>query len=544
MSGTPSLALQQYLQAVGTALRQNDLQRAFQLSEQAVSQGFEEPNLLTLAGQWRIRNGQLDRAYPVLLRACELAPNNIEALNAFGICLGLIGRPQDAIAVFDDALVKSPNATYLKLHRSQPLEDIGRLQEAQSALEQVLAAEPQNTQALDRLANLCARRGEMDAARTYASRALKLGPSPAATIALAMAELADKKYGVAHGLVAPLTADVNAGPVNRSIAFGIAGDALDGLDRTADAFAAYTAAREILRQSLGSAFQTEESAIARVRRLAGYFRSAPTGAWRLPPAKAAPVPVGTHVFLVGFPRSGTTLLEQAMASHGDIRTMEEVDCLGNTAGEFFYAKGGMERFAALDNGSLAQLRDRYWQGVVAAGVKTDRPVFVDKMPLNSVHQGLIARLFPSAKILFALRDPRDVVLSCFRRRLVMSAHMYELSQLDGAAAFYGAVMDLSAVYRELLVLPRLDVRHEDMIADFDGEMRRICDFLGIGWDDSMRDFATHARGRDIKTPSAQQVVRGLNREGAGQWRRFQVQLAPILPILAPWVERFGYKDVR
>jgi hypothetical protein len=83
-----------------------------------------------------------------------------------------------------------------------------------------------------------------------------------------------------------------------------------------------------------------------------------------------------------------------------------------------------------------------------------------------------------------------------------------------------------------------------MIADFDGEMRRICDFLGIGWDDSMRDFATHARGRDIKTPSAQQVVRGLNREGAGQWRRFQVQLAPILPILAPWVERFGYKDVR
>jgi len=529
--------------AVGDALRRGDMAAAMDYSEQAVGLGFEEPNLLTLAGQLRIQSGRVDRAYPLFVRARELAPDSIEALNGLGICFAMMGRPRESVAAFDDALAKSPDTLYLKLHRTRPLEEIGRLGEAQTSLEEVLSVEPENMQALERLANLCARRGDMEAARRYAGRALKLASSPSATIALAMAELADKQFALAHRLIAPLAADPGIGPINRSIALGLVGDALDGLERPADAFAAYVTAREVLRESLGDTLKGQESAIARVRRVADYFRAAPTEAWRADIRDAAPGSVATHVFLVGFPRSGTTVLEQALASHPDVRTMEEVDCLGDTVGEFFYAPDGMERFAALGADGLAKLRSRYWQGVEAAGAKTDRAVFVDKMPLNTVHQGLIARLFPAAKILFALRDPRDVVLSCFRRRLVMMAHSVEFLRIDTAAALYDAVMDLAQIYRDLLALQRLDLRHEDMIADFDGEMRRVCDFLAIGWDESMRDFAEHARARDVKTPSAQQVVRGLNRAGVGQWQRFRVQLEPVLPILAPWVERFGYKDV-
>jgi hypothetical protein len=81
-----------------------------------------------------------------------------------------------------------------------------------------------------------------------------------------------------------------------------------------------------------------------------------------------------------------------------------------------------------------------------------------------------------------------------------------------------------------------------MLADFEGEMRKVCEFLGVAFDETMRDFAARARTRDIKTPSSLQVVRGLTREGAGQWRRFSAQLEPVLPILAPWVQRFGYKE--
>ena len=540
MSGSPGL--QRFLLVVGDALRRGDVAGAMNYADQAVGQGIENVDLLTLAGQWRMRSGQIERALKTFERARELGPDNAEALNGLGICLTMTGRPREALAMFDHALAVAPDKLFLVLYRAQALENVGRLREAQAALEQVVAAEPDNARALEHLANLCVRRGDMAAARDYATRALKItAPLPAATIAIAAADLADRKFEAARQLIGPLGADPRIGPANQSIALGLLGDALDGLDRPAEAFAAYTAAREALRGPMEAMLKGAESAIARVHRLADYFRSTPIAPWRADPSRAATGPVRTHAFLVGFPRSGTTLLEQALASHPDVRTMEEVDCLGDTVGEYFFASDGIARFAALGEDALAELRDAYWRRVAASGIAADRAVFVDKMPLNSVHLGMVARLFPDAKILFALRDPRDVVLSCFRRRLVMTAHMYELSTLAGAAAFYDAVMRLAALYRDKLGLPTLDLKHEDMIADFDSETRRVCDFLGIEWRDTMRNFAADAKDRDIKTPSAAQVVRGLNKDGAGQWRRFAAPMAPVLPVLAPWAARYGYE---
>ena len=538
MSGTPSPGLQRFRLVVGEALRRGDVAGAMHYANQAVTQGIEDVHLLTLAGQWRMRSGQLERALGCFERAREHDPDNPEALNGLGFCLTMMGRPKEALAVFDHGLAVAPGTLFLILHRAQALENVGRLREAQAALEHVATAEPDNARALEHLASLCVRRGDMAAARDYATRALKIvTPLPAATIAIAAADVAERKFEAARVSMASLAADARFSPANRSIALGLLGDALDGLDRPAEAFAAYAAARETLRGPMEAMLKGTESAIARVKRLAEYFRDADAAPWRI---AATPGPVRTHAFLVGFPRSGTTLLEQALASHPDIRTMEEVDCLGDTAGEYFFLEGGMTRLAALDEDALAKLREAYWRRVAEAGIATDRPVFVDKMPLNSVHMGMIARLFPAAKILFALRDPRDVVLSCFRRRLVMTAHMYELSTLAGAAAFYDAVMRLAMIYRETLALPVLELRHEDMIADFDGETRRVCDFLGLEWHGAIRNFAADAKARDIKTPSASQVVRGLNTDGAGQWRRFAPQMAPVLPVLAPWVARFGY----
>ncbi len=537
----PSPALQRFRVVVGEALRFGDVAAAMNYADQAVGQGIEDVNLLVLAGQWRLRSGQVERAHKAFERARELDPDSPEALNGLGLSLTMMGRPTEALAVFDHGLAVAPGTLFLILHRAQALENVGRLREAQTALEYVIAAEPNNARALEQLASLCVRRGEMAPARDYATRALKIVPLlPAAAIAIAAADIADANYEAARARMAPLGAEPRIGPTNQSIALGLLGDALDGLDRPDEAFAAYTAAREALRGPMAAMFRNTESAIDRVRRLTSYVRDAPAAAWRSSAAGAAPGT--THAFLVGFPRSGTTLLEQALASHPDIRTMEEVDSLGETVGEYFHAADGMARFTALGDDELARLRDAYWRRVAEAGIATDRPVFVDKMPLNSVHLGMIARLFPDAKVLFALRDPRDVILSCFRRRLVMTAHMYELSTLPGAAAFYDAVMSLAQLYREKLALPMLDLRHEDMIADFDGETRRICDFLGLAWDEKMRDFAADAKDRDIKTPSAMQVVRGLNPDGAGQWRRFAPQLAPVLPVLAPWVARFGYPE--
>ena len=174
------------------------------------------------------------------------------------------------------------------------------------------------------------------------------------------------------------------------------------------------------------------------------------------------------------------------------------------------------------------------------GIAVAGRVFIDKQPYHTLQLPLILRLFPAAKILFSVRDPRDVVLSCFRRRFLMSAPNFQFLTLEGTARFYDATMRLAQLYRAKLPLDLLQLRHEDLVSDFEGHVRATCKFLGLTWQDSMRDFAARARTQSITTPSSVQVMQGLNREGIGHWRHYRDQMAPVLPILQPWVERFGY----
>jgi hypothetical protein len=153
---------------------------------------------------------------------------------------------------------------------------------------------------------------------------------------------------------------------------------------------------------------------------------------------------------------------------------------------------------------------------------------------------IIAKLFPGVKILFAQRDPRDVVLSCFRRPFQINAGMYQFVTLEGAVLFYDAIMQLFETYRRTLPLDVHVIRYESLVADFEGQTRAVCDFLGVDWREGLRDFADNAKDRQIRTPSAAQVREGLYATGAGQWRRYEKHLEPILPILKPWIDRFGY----
>jgi hypothetical protein len=117
--------------------------------------------------------------------------------------------------------------------------------------------------------------------------------------------------------------------------------------------------------------------------------------------------------------------------------------------------------------------------------------------------------------------------------------MYEFLSRGGAADFYDAVMTLAAAARDVLPLNLLEVRHESVIADFDGVMGGVLDFIGLDWDPRVRGFAERLGGR-MKTPSHAQLRRGLSRDGVGQWRRYARHMAPVLPILEPWAARFGY----
>jgi hypothetical protein len=262
-----------------------------------------------------------------------------------------------------------------------------------------------------------------------------------------------------------------------------------------------------------------------------------------PKAPAAPISADaprTHVFLVGFPRSGTTLLETALSAHPDVVTLEERECLGGSIQAYLTSDRGLERLGALDEREAQRRRAEYWQAVRSYGVDPAGRTFVDKLPLNIMHLPLIARLFPDARVLLARRDPRDVVLSCFRRRFELNPAMYRLLTLEGAADFYDAAMALSQACLVRLPLEVHVLRHEDLVEDFEGRLRGVCAFLGLEWTAALMDVAAAARARAIDTPSSAQLARGLNREGVGAWRRYRRQMAAVLPRLAPWAAQFGY----
>lgn len=317
------------------------------------------------------------------------------------------------------------------------------------------------------------------------------------------------------------------------------GLALGDLGHAAEAFAAATQGKRIQRRLFAAQASISEPEVAKIRRLAAWIGTEPTLSIPLP-LEQTDGAAASHVFLLGFPRSGTTLLEAVLGAHPDVVTLEEAPTLATLYQAFLSNRDACARMVRLQADEATAWVEHYWKGVREHGVAAAGRTFIDKQPAGTVNLAVIARLFPNARILFALRDPRDVVLSCFRQAFQINAMTYAFTDLAETAACYDACLTLAGRARQHLGLAWSDVRHEALVERFDLELARILDFLGLTPDPAMQNFAARARMATIRTPSATQVRAGLNRRGMGRWQQFRDELAPVLPALAPWVARLGY----
>ena len=566
------------LRQVDIAVRAGDLAGAAVLAERALALGLEHPGLLNLAAHQCVEKGQLQRAVDLLGRARKMAPRDVHVLNTLGIALKRMGRRDAAGEAFDAAIAANPNYANAHFNKGTVLEERNALDEAWAAYERAIALDPDFAEALGRLSYLAAMRGDYETAHAFGERAIKRRPdqppaalnlaqfatlrgdydaaktlakqvlarapeNPSAILLLAQAEVA---AGEGASALPRLTALLENAPTDgdtRGLALSLLARIEEEAGNNKAAFAAYVESKAELQRNYAKDYVVSGGTLyaGRVARAIGYFAQAPAAQWTAQrnPTATSPGGPACHVFLVGFPRSGTTLLEKCLAGHPGIATMEEEESFAEAMNDFFFPPDGFARMANLSDAALARYRDAYWRTCRAAAPELDGKVFIDKMPLNTVLLPFVAKLFPKAKVLFALRDPRDVVMSCLKQQFAMSAAMYEFCTLEGAARLYDAVMRLAEIYREKLGLDIMDTRYEDMIADLEGAMRRICGFIGVEWDAAMRDVAANARARVIRTPSATQVVRGLY-DGSGKWRRYRDEMAPVLKLLNPWVAKFGY----
>ncbi|HEY5413155.1 MAG TPA: sulfotransferase [Caulobacteraceae bacterium] len=522
--------------AVLAALDNGDLEGSARLADEALTSGLEHPALLCIMAMALQTVGRIEDAVPYLRRAMALQPADVGIANALARCLLNLQRPAEALPVLETALKHEPRRAETYANKGQALERLGQPADAERNYLNALELQPDLIPARAGLASLCSHYGAHDEARAYAQAVLEAEPDCApAVIAMVLAELAEGAAASAEARIRRLMAGPRPDPSLDSYL----GDTLDAQGKTDEAFEAWSRCGEALHRDHASQFPGE-GVLESTERTAAFLERLPAERWpRRQASRAAPDAVTTHVFLTGFPRSGTSLLGLALAGHEQVELLDEQEPLIDSMRKFAGAAGLAQLLSATES-ELEGLRTAYWRRAAAAGAKLERGVFVDKQPIDTLHLHLVARLFPEAKILLARRDPRDVVLSCFRRRFLLNRYTYALLGAEASARLYAAAMRLADRMGALASLDALAIRHEDLVQDFEGEMRGICGFLGMDWSDALGTFASRVRSDAIATPSASQLARGLNSDGVGQWRRYARQLRPLAQILEPWVKRFGY----
>jgi len=526
------------LRSVLDLAQQRNFEGAAALAQKTLASGFEHPMLLNVVATRLEQQGKFEDALKLLDRAVAIAPNDIGARNALGMCLQQLDRPAEALFHLDMLLNQHPDLAFAHANKGNALISLGSLGRAKQSHLRALELEPGNYSVTAALASIATHRGQHEEARGWAERTLKVAPGfPDAILSLAAADLASGDTASAQQRLQQLIIDSRAGHLDRARATGLLADVLDATGRYGEAFDAYQACNQALRK-IHQRF-AGWNMLGYTRALTPAMQSVTPNAWQLA-ADENLSPAAGHVFLLGFPRSGTTLLEVVLDGNPRTVSLEERELLAEGVMSFMREPLNLEPLAQADAAALRASRAAYWRAVSDAGVDVTGKVFVDKHPLNTLKLPLIVKLFPSAKILFAVRDPRDVLLSCFRRRFKMNPAMYELLTLQGAAALYGAVMESAITSKRLLAIDWHLVRYETLVSSFEQEMSAVCDFIGLDWMPSMGEFANSVQEREFVTPSTAQLSRGLVTSAMAQWRHYATQLQPLLPMLKPWMEQFGY----
>ena len=507
--------------------------------------GEEAVARLVETGRARRRLGDFRGASQAFERALALAPD----LPALWLDLARLrfetGAYADAETLCDRAqaalqtLSAADRAAILTL-KGRALQAMSRVDAAQGLWRQALDLAPDQFEACFALAAAALENGQWtEALRRVNPLCAPHGDQPDVCWLTARALLGLGEVDKAAALFSGLAATPGLSPPQKADALLWLAQALEGQKSHPAAFEAVREGKTILRRHYRQQALAGEGELQRLQRLDAAFSAARAEDWRGAgePAGDEPPP---PIFILGFPRSGTTLLEQILAGSDALVCLEEAPTLAEAAAEFLKNEKGLHRLAHLTPQEAKAWRDRYWRTAQACGVTLSGRRLVDKAPAASALLPLIAKLFPNAPILRAVRDPRAVILSCYFQNFQMNALTYGFTDLEETARIYAATQALFGRYAEVMTLNLTEVRHENLVADLAGETARICDFLGVGFEPKMLDFSSTASARIVRTPSAGQVRQGLDFKGGDRAASYVLELQSVLPILQPWITHFRY----
>jgi len=252
------------------------------------------------------------------------------------------------------------------------------------------------------------------------------------------------------------------------------------------------------------------------------------------------------VFVLGFMRTGTTLTQEVLNAHSEVLVADETDLVSQGVKELGRMSKGIgslvDQLRLLDDDGVRYLRDFYWKKAHALyGDKLDGKLLLDKTTMNSIEIGFINCIFPDAKLIFLIRDPRDICLSCMMQTMTPTGSTVHLFSWQGAARFYAQVMGWWVSVRPKLSMANIELRYEDAVFDFESTFQQVFDFLELEWDPRVKDFHKNVAGKFIASPSFDQVAQPLYSSSVGRWKFYESEYTEVLEQLQPYIDIYGYE---
>ncbi len=541
-------AIDQDLARALTLQRQGQVGASLKICMAAARRAPRDHRPMRLAGHLLFAQGRADGACKALGVALSLAPGSAELEAELGACLLAAGLPERALPHLERAGEARPDDPRVLAHRALTLRALRRIDQALPHLERAVALSPELPELHANLASTLESLGRNAAAAAAAERALDLDPGqPLARLVLAQLAKELGEPARARELLDALLAD-SPPAQERGWALMELGKVLDRLGEPSAAFEALESGQRLAMQQPAAQRVDRAHFPALLGTLANHYQTSRDQPGPDAPEsllEATPCPA----FLLGFPRSGTTLMEQVLLGHPGVDSVDEVELLGETLRALPRTIGReldypQDLRSLTDRERIALRRDYHRRLLVSLGderVQAAQRV-VDKMPLNLAHVGFIRALFPEAPLLVMLRDPRDCCLSGFMQSFVPTVAMIHFHSVESSAALYAGVMNcwLHARQAPDTASRSLEIRYEDVVEDLEAQAREAVAHLGLAWDPAVLDYREGTAGRYISTPSRQDVARPMFTRARGRWRRYQTQLEPVLPGLAPYVGALGY----
>lgn len=534
---------------------------------------FFNTNSLFLKFSKVIKEKKYLEAKNILETILSINPNIFEANHNLAILSLQIGDIDNSILYFEKSKKLNPKFSKVYFNLALAYEKKGEVDQAIINFKKVAELDSNNSLALYNIGHLYVKKMDINNAENYLQKSLKLNPK----FVLAYHELFAlfdrsnqlEKYKDLLNKLNKFLNDKNL--VNFYFAFyehrkknykdaieilkdldleenyyhqiitkhGILAKSYDKIKKFDEAYYHFKTNNYLVNKYYGKGIE-EKNFLKYVNNRIDFFRDFTLNNWNISKVRSE---FSDPIFLIGFPRSGTTLLDTILRTNKSVEVIEEKPILKN-----FLIKvekktnNDLGQLSNLDQEFIKEMQNFYFDERKKYQLNKNSKIVIDKMPLNIIHIGEILRFFPNAKFVFALRNPYDCVLSCFMQQFQLNPAMKNFLSINSSAILYDLIMQLWTIYKKVFSINCHFIKYEDTVLNFEKTTKDIYKFLDIIWSKETKNFYKTGNERlDISTPSYDQVTSPLYSKSVNRWKNYEKEFKGVKNLLDRWANEFDYK---